>query len=269
MYPALAKQLTPGTSYGDLVAAWANSNGHFPGGVGAEAYIAESLHNFKEAGHISTPREDHLKDGRWIFIRDHSIEHGGLATVFTDVTSIKELQAVYEKQAAQDALTGLVSRRLFEDRLEHAISVVRRLGHALALLYIDLDDFKPINDSFGHDAGDAVLKEVALRLRSAARDSDTVARLGGDEFAVLMESDCGRVGAAALAARIIDTISCPIDVDGHECRVRASIGIAIMPSQTVDKKALMKAADEAMYRAKTAGGSTYRVDDGLAAELSP
>jgi diguanylate cyclase (GGDEF)-like protein len=267
MYPALAKLLTPGTSYGDLAAAWAGSNGQFPGGVGAEAYVAESLRNFKEGGHISAPREDHLKDGRWIYIRDHSVEHGGLATVFTDVTSIKELQAVYERQAAQDALTGLVSRRLFDDRLDHAIALAQRLGKTLSMLYIDLDSFKPINDSFGHDAGDAVLKEVAVRLRKAARDSDTVARLGGDEFAVIMESDSDRAGAAAFATRIIDSISQPILFDGHECHINASIGIAMMSPLTVDKKALMKGADEAMYRAKATGGSAYRIHDDPAAEL--
>ena len=184
----------------------------------------------------------------------------------TDVTLIKELQTVYEKLAAQDTLTGLVSRRLFEDRLDHAIALAKRLGQTLSLLYIDLDRFKPINDSLGHDAGDAVLKEVALRLRQAVRDSDTVARLGGDEFAVLMESDTDRAGVGVLATRIIDAISQPISVGEQECRVGASIGVAILPADKLDKEALLKAADAAMYQAKRAGGSCYRIDDHLVEE---
>ncbi len=207
-----------------------------------------------------------MNDGRWIYSREHSIKHGGLVSVLTDVTLIKELQAVYEKLAAEDTLTGLVSRRLFEDRLDHAIALAHRVGKTLALLYIDLDRFKPINDDFGHDAGDTVLKEVALRLLTAARDSDTVARLGGDEFAVLMESDSDRAGAATLASRIINSLSQPIVSSGRECRVGASIGIAILPPGTVDKQALMKASDEAMYEAKRTGGSRYCIHDDLVEE---
>jgi diguanylate cyclase (GGDEF)-like protein len=259
MYPALAKLLTPGASYKDLVAAWANSRGQFPGGVGAEAYIAESLRSLTEAGHISAPKEERLTDGRWVYIRDHSVDHGGLATVFTDVTPIKELQGFYERQAAQDALTGLVSRRMFDDRVDHAIALAKRLKKSVSLLYVDLDAFKPINDSFGHEAGDAVLKEVASRLRKAARESDTVARLGGDEFGVLMESDNDQTGAGTLATRIIDAISQPIFVGGHECHVGASVGIAILSPGTVDREALMRAADEAMYEAKKAGTNRYRI----------
>jgi diguanylate cyclase (GGDEF)-like protein len=266
IYPELAKMLRPGTQYKDLLAAWAKERKEFPGGLSAEVYIAESLRNFKEGSHIGVPREEQLNDGRWIYSRENSIKHGGLVSVLTDVTLIKELQAVYEKLAAQDTLTGLVSRRLFEDRLEHAIALAERLAKTLSLLYIDLDRFKPINDSFGHDAGDLVLKEVALRLLKAARDSDTVARLGGDEFAVLMESDSNRAGAGALASRIIDSISQPIFVSGHECRVGASIGVAILPPQTVDKEALMKAADEAMYEAKRSGGGQYCIHDHLVDE---
>ncbi len=267
MYPALANLLKPGTRYEDLVAAKANIRKEFPGGVSAEAYIAEDLRNFREGRHIGVPREERLDDGRWIYSREHSIKHGGLVSVLTDVTLIKESQAVYEKRASEDVLTGLVNRRVFEDRLEHAFALAKRIGKSLALLYIDLDNFKPINDDFGHDTGDEVLKEVAVRLRKAARDSDTVARLGGDEFALLMASDDDRAGAEALAGRIIDAICQPIFVGGRECRVGVSIGIAILPPPpTADKAALMKAADEAMYEAKKAGGSQYQIRGHLTEE---
>ncbi|HEV8680362.1 MAG TPA: diguanylate cyclase [Stellaceae bacterium] len=259
IYPELAKILKPGTQYKDLVTAWARLHDEFPGGVTAEAFIEESLRNFREGRHSGQPREERLNDGRWIYSREHSIKHGGLVSILTDITVIKELQAVYERMASQDTLTGLLSRRFFDDRLDHAIALAKRLGQTLALLYVDLDHFKPVNDAFGHDVGDAVLREIAQRLRQAARDSDTVARLGGDEFAVLMESDCGEAGAATLASRIIDSISQPIFAAGHECRVGASIGIAIWSAQTADKDALIKAADEAMYDAKRAGRGQYRV----------
>src|SRR5579863_7843831 len=115
IYPELAKLLKPGTQYKDLLTAWTKERTEFPGGLSAEEYIAESLRNFTEGGHAGQPREERLSDGRWIYCRENSIKHGGLVSVLTDVTLIKELQAVYEKLAAQDTLTGLVSRRLFED----------------------------------------------------------------------------------------------------------------------------------------------------------
>jgi diguanylate cyclase (GGDEF)-like protein len=261
MYPELAPILRPGSQYADLVSAWTNLRGDFPESASREDHIAESVRNFREGGYFGEPREDRLGDGRWVYIRDHSIEHGGLATVFTDVTPIKQLQALYEKQAAQDALTGLFNRRFLEDRLDHAIALAKRLGNTISLLYIDLDRFKPINDRLGHDAGDDVLREVARRLRQAARDSDTIARVGGDEFVVVMESGGDRAGAEVLAARIINAINRPISVGEHECRVGASIGVAVLPPQTIDKEDLMKAADSAMYEAKEAGRGQYRIHE--------
>ncbi|HVC54731.1 MAG TPA: diguanylate cyclase [Stellaceae bacterium] len=261
IYPELAKLLKPGTQYKDLLIAWAKERKEFPGGLSAEEYIAESLRNFTEGGHVGQPREEQLSDGRWIYSRENSIKHGGLVSVLTDITLIKELQAVYEKLAAQDTLTGLVSRRLFEDRLDHAIALGKRVGKSLALLFIDLDRFKLINDTLGHDAGDAALREIALRLRNAARDSDTVARLGGDEFAVLIESGSDPEGVGTLAARIIDALTQPIILGADECRVGASVGAAILSPQGIDREALIKAADDAMYEAKRAGGNQYRIYD--------
>jgi diguanylate cyclase (GGDEF)-like protein len=256
MYPALASLLRPGTHYKDLVAAWTKIRG--------EGDAVASLPGHGAGGFFEQPREDRLGDGRWVYIRDHSIGRGGLATVFTDVTPIKELQAIYEKLADQDALTGLVSRRLFEDRIDHAIAIAKRLGTSLSLLYIDLDHFKPINDSLGHEAGDIVLKEIARRLLAAARDSDTVARIGGDEFVVLMEVGSSRAGAEILATRIIDIVGATVLVDGHKCNVGASIGIATLPAQVISKPALIKAADEAMYEAKEAGRGRYRIHENSA-----
>jgi diguanylate cyclase (GGDEF)-like protein len=259
IYPELAKILKPGMQYRDLVAARVRLRKELAGDVDAETFVQESLRNFREGRHTGQPREERLSDGRWIYSREHSIKHGGLVSILTDITVIKELQAVYERMASQDTLTGLLSRRFFDDRLDHAIALAKRLGQTLALLYIDLDHFKPVNDAFGHDVGDLVLKEVARRLRQAARDSDTVARLGGDEFAVLMESDSHAAGAGALASRIMEAISQPIFAAEHECRVGASIGIAVRSAKMIDKDALVKAADAAMYEAKRDGRGCYRI----------
>ncbi|MBV9829088.1 MAG: diguanylate cyclase [Alphaproteobacteria bacterium] len=259
MYPQLSSVLRPGMRHEDLIAAWTNLRNGMLKDTSTEAPAVEDVSRFKTPGYVALPREDRLHDGRWVYIRDHSIEQGGLATVFTDVTPIKELQALYEKLATQDALTGLLNRRFLEDRLNHAIAVARRHLNTIAMLYIDLDHFKPINDKLGHDAGDEVLKEVARRLRQAGRDSDTIARLGGDEFAVLMECGGDQPGAEALAKRILASLAEPIFVGKHECRVGASIGITVVPPQTIGLEEVIKAADAAMYAAKNEGRGQYRI----------
>lgn len=246
MYPELKDILQPGTPHEEFISAWTRLRG---------SSLAEAK------THADRPREDRLSDGRWVYIRDHSVGYGGLATVFTDVTPIKELQAIYEKLATQDPLTGLMNRRFFENQVDHAIALTKRLGNTLSLLYIDLDHFKPINDNLGHDAGDIVLKEIARRLQLCARDSDTVSRLGGDEFAVLLESGGDREGAEALANRITASLTRPISVGDRECSVGASIGIAVAPPGTIDRHQLIKAADAAMYEAKEAGRGRYRTSE--------
>jgi diguanylate cyclase (GGDEF)-like protein len=255
MYPGLAQVLKPGTPYEAVISAWARMRSGLPGNEDAEVYVAECLRRFREGQGEGEPEEDQLNDGRWIYVRQRSVEGGGMVGVWTDVTPIKKLQAMYERQATRDPLTGLANRQLFTDRLEHAIAHVRRTKRTLPLLFIDLDGFKPINDRYGHDVGDLVLKEVGRRLQAEVRDSDTLARLGGDEFVVLMEPHGDREGAEALAARVLYALSQPISADGHQCRVGASIGIGVLPADRLDKDALVKVADEAMYEAKRAGGN--------------
>jgi diguanylate cyclase (GGDEF)-like protein len=180
-----------------------------------------------------------------------------------------QLQAANEKltkQAFVDALTGLPNRVLLEDRLQQAIlrceradaRAVERAAPRLALLFIDLDGFKPVNDSLGHAAGDAVLKEAAARLRRVARESDTLARVGGDEFALLMEDVAGIADCVSLARRLIDALREPIAVAQRPVEISASIGIVLYPDQGPRDK-LIANADAAMYAAKRAGGGTYAV----------
>jgi diguanylate cyclase len=167
-----------------------------------------------------------------------------------------------EFQASHDVLTGLLNRHLLADRIEHAVARSSRSGGAVAVLYIDLDRFKAVNDAHGHAAGDALLTEVARRLRESVRSGDTVARLGGDEFAVLCEDLPERSTVFEIADRIVESLGQPITIGGVLAVVSASVGIAIPESNDVDGEALLRDADAAMYRAKDGGRDRWEVFDG-------
>ncbi|MDP6344319.1 MAG: GGDEF domain-containing protein, partial [Alphaproteobacteria bacterium] len=157
-----------------------------------------------------------------------------------------------------DTLTGLPNRALMFDRLNHAITQTRRYGNQLALLFIDLDRFKFVNDTMGHEAGDTVLKTVAGRIRGCLRESDTVARLGGDEFIALVSNLEQTVSAATVAAKIVEQVSEPVMVAGDAATVSPSIGIAMFPEDSESSDELIRLADAAMYQAKQTGGSNYQ-----------
>lgn len=160
--------------------------------------------------------------------------------------------------ALYDALTGLPNRKLLEERLGQALSKAKR-GHShVALLFIDLDKFKPVNDNFGHAYGDLLLKEVAKRLQNCMRESDTASRLGGDEFVVLLSDIEGCNGTALVAKKILDLLVLPYEISGHTFEISASIGAAVYPEDGADGKSLVRNADLAMYEAKNAGRATIR-----------
>jgi len=180
------------------------------------------------------------------------------ASLQTANSELKAANAELKTLAFRDPLTGLPNRLLFEDRLAHAVARTDRLGagHRLAVLFIDLDGFKPVNDSLGHTQGDRVLREAANRLRGAARDSDTVARVGGDEFVLAMEQTGGEADCVALAERICTMLGEPFTVSNRHFSISASVGIVIYPDHgSADK--LLAHADAAMYAAKRAGGGTW------------
>ncbi|MBR9805501.1 diguanylate cyclase response regulator, partial [bacterium] len=160
--------------------------------------------------------------------------------------------------AHYDPLTGVPNRLLFRDRLERALQRAERAEYPFALLYIDLDGFKKINDSFGHDAGDLLVKGVAERLSTCIRRTDSVARIGGDEFTVLLEKVSSINDIVSIAKKINDIVTEPFDIEGHQVRVGSSIGIAVYPEAGKDADTLLKHADMAMYEAKALRGSTYR-----------
>ncbi|GEM_PF-1029905 len=189
------------------------------------------------------------------------IEEGGgrrkFIGVMRDITVRKQQFEQIEFLAHHDALTGLPNRHLFDDRLKQALIVAGRRQSRLALMFIDLDKFKLINDTLGHEAGDIVLKSAAARLLDRVRASDTVARVGGDEFAVILDDVGANENAAQIAQDIIATLTTPIEAAGEECTVGASIGIALYPEDADAASDLLACADETMYRVKAAGRNDF------------
>lgn len=187
-------------------------------------------------------------------------EVDNLILIFSDITAIKEQQARLEALAHYDSLTGLPNRVLFADRLRLGLMQAARHDELLAVAYLDLDGFKPVNDQFGHDAGDRLLVEVGERLRTTLRGGDTVARLGGDEFALLMRAeDFGECEAALL--RVLCTLSGEYNIKGQAVSISASIGVTLFPNDTNDPDLLLRHADQAMYIAKQAGRNRYHFFD--------
>ena len=212
-------------------------------------------------------------DGRTVWIRDRAVtirdetghvllEHG----VMFDITELKEAEAVIEHMAFHDALTGLPNRALFEQVLQIAVTRAERGGAAVAVLYMDLDNFKLVNDSLGHHAGDQLLIQLADRLLTCTRGSDLLARQGGDEFLLLVaDASADEVAQIAdrVAHRVHDAMAEPFDLLGNEFHARASIGISLHPRDAADASTLMKNADAAMYRAKRhePGGHSFFAGD--------
>ncbi len=209
------------------------------------------LWNRRKGGEVflemQTIRRIHGQDGKVRFV-----------AIFNDITEQWRKDQRIEHLAFRDSLTGLANRALLGDRLRYGIALSERTQGTFAVLVIDLDRFKNVNDSFGHDQGDELLRMVATRLQIVARETDTVARLGGDEFVIALQNPGQAEDVAAVGARVIDTIAMPIKLGGLSLRVGASLGIAMYPGDGRDAMSLLKSADTAMYAAKAAGKNTYR-----------
>ena len=163
-----------------------------------------------------------------------------------------------EHQATHDILTGLPNRALFQNRFEHALVTAARYGRNLAVMFVDLDGFKLVNDTLGHHRGDTLLVEVAKRFQAVVRDSDTVARMGGDEFTVIVSEFHGHADASRVALRLIEALKTPFCLDDHEVTVTASVGVSLFPEDGDQAEALARYADLALYRAKEEGRNTVR-----------
>jgi two-component system cell cycle response regulator len=164
-----------------------------------------------------------------------------------------------EPLALADPLTGIANRRLLADRMSVALVHARRNKSAMAVMYLDLDGFKKINDTLGHLVGDILLKMVAERLTATVREEDTVARLGGDEFIIALWHVSGTEDAARVASKMIEAVAQPYNIEGHTVNITTSVGVGIYPDHGEDTSALMKSADLALYEAKHAGKNAYRI----------
>ena len=191
-------------------------------------------------------------------VRDNAGEVTHHACVFSDITKVKESQDKLDHMAHHDPLTALPNRLLFHDRLQHALLRAARDGEQLAILFIDLDRFKNVNDTLGHHVGDELLKQVARALSVHLREGDTLARLGGDEFIVLLEDIDGSAGAGLVAAKLVAMFEQPFMVSSYELFVTGSVGISMYPADAVDLNMLIRNADVAMYQAKARGRNGYQ-----------
>lgn len=220
-----------------------------------EQFIAERMAVIAERRRFSQIVD--MRDGRAIAILNEPMAGGGWVSTHEDVTERRRSEAQISHMARHDSLTDLPNRILLRERMEQALACMRRDGQGFAVMCLDLDRFKTVNDTLGHPAGDALLKKVAGRLRSCVCDTDTVARLGGDEFAILQMTPGQPGAAAALAKRIVEEIGRPFSLDGQQAMVGTSIGIALAPSDGGDPDLLFKNADMALYRAKAEGRGRF------------
>ncbi|CAH0300496.1 Cyclic di-GMP phosphodiesterase Gmr [Massilia sp. Bi118] len=204
------------------------------------------------------------KDGRtvWVALSASTMREAAsgqlrLIVAVQDISRRKEAEEALLRMATHDTLTGLPNRLLLQDRLAQAIAHAQRARRQVGVMFIDLDRFKHVNDSLGHEAGDQLIVEIARRLSAVLRESDTVARQGGDEFVVVLADLASSDDAALVAGKLLESLFEPLSLVGHEVFPSGSIGIAMYPGDGRDSEALLKAADSAMYRAKASGGKRY------------
>ncbi|MBF0583266.1 MAG: EAL domain-containing protein [Magnetococcales bacterium] len=234
-----------------------------------QAFYQDMWNRLTQEGHWEGEVWDRRKGGevfpKWVSIsaiRNHSGLLTHYVAIFLDISDRKDAEQRLEQLAFYDALTSLPNRLFFRDRLAQAITQARRQETQMALMFIDLDRFKWVNDNLGHAAGDELLKEISQRLKLCVRDSDTVARLGGDEFTIILTDVNGPENAARVAEKLIASVRKPVMLSEQNVHVGASVGIAIFPKDADDLDTLVKFADMAMYQAKGAGRNTFRFVSG-------
>lgn len=224
---------------------------------------AQRVEELERAGELSFISRSEHKDGTEMFLDVHSrllsTPSGPLiVSVSRDVTDKMQAQEILREMAFHDPLTGLPNRALLDDRLEVAISEARRHGDLLGMAYLDIDNFKPVNDSFGHDVGDQVLETVGRRLGNSVRDHDTVARMGGDEFVAVFTRLRAEQDIEIAARHLLDVIEEPIEVEGIRVMLTASCGLTMFDAAEDDERSLLMKADLAMYDAKRGARVSFR-----------
>ena len=242
----------PGSDFFALAAAFA------PGIAAPVAHVlrAQATHR-GELAFALAPGRHKTYEYLLVPVLDPQGRSEAVAGTARDITERKEVEERIRRSANYDHLTGLPNRSLFRERIEHEIKHAARTGLPLALLFLDLDGFKDVNDSLGHEAGDQLLQEVAQRISSCVRDTDTVARLGGDEFTVVLTEVTQPAKVDALCAKMLAAIEKPFLLEAGEARISASIGITLYPGDSASPDELLRRADAAMYTAKNAGRNRY------------
>jgi len=237
--------------------------------------VMEGLKEFESDSYLPvlviTAEPDHKLRALKAGAKDFVSKPFDLAEVLMRVHNMLEVRLLHEASrnhgkmleslALHDPLTGLANRRLLAERMSMALAHARRNKSAMAVVYLDLDGFKQINDTLGHDAGDVLLKMAAERLVATVREEDTVARLGGDEFTIALWHVSGSDDAAKVALKVIEAVSQPYDIEGHTVSITTSAGVGIYPVHGEDADTLMKSADLALYEAKRAGKNAYRISE--------
>ena len=254
LYPTLQDVAVPGATYEEVIRAEAASSGKARDAIDRHADVRERIERHARPHNMF---ERQLDDERWILVNEHRTADGGTVVLYTDISELKHRESQIRHLAYHDTLTGLPNRALFHQRVDRALAAARPGGSTVAVMCIDVDHFKNVNDTLGHSAGDAVLKCIADRLREAVRDSGTVARLGGDEFGIVLTDLKSPDHATKLAGQLLNSVSQPVDFNGHQLVRGISIGIATSVTD-VQTENLLKNADLALYRAKADGRGTFR-----------
>jgi diguanylate cyclase (GGDEF)-like protein len=253
MYDIAPERVSPGMSLIEIVDLRFEA-GSFP------AMTRDEYLHWRTNVAVSNEAKDsivELMNGRTFKIRHRPMAGGGWVATHEDITEQRQSEVKIEYMAHHDALTDLANRVLLNDRLEHALSRVQH-SEMVAVHHLDLDQFKAVNDTFGHPCGDKLLRTVAERLRALVGEADTIARMGGDEFVIVQATIADPADATSLAQGVIDALSEPYDIDGQQAVIGVSIGISVGPGDGSNPDKLLRNADLALYRAKSDGRGTFR-----------
>ena len=239
LFAPVAEEFRPGTPFAALMAA-----------AGAKKMIADAFVG---------PGEIDFADGRTVLLRQSQMPSGGIVRTFTDLTEYRLAEQQIAYMANHDEVTGLPNRSLFMDRLNVALLQAQREKIQIAVLFIDLDGFKAVNDRLGHEAGDMILHQVAVRLVARVRASDTVARYGGDEFTMILNHVTNAQDVGKVAQSIVDELTRPFTAKRETVMIGASVGVALYPENASTAEDLIRISDKAMYDVKHSGKRGYRL----------